>query len=168
MIRGRRLTLLLATILVAAACETGVGASPSLDTIRVSSLATERSIPNTGITLSPPGSASAKVDAQAAFALCLSHVASCPDTSPTTAQLTLVSDTGSGLLNAKGKVDPLMDRTLAWALTWSNVECHSSGGPPVDPSARANEATSLSSCDVIAFVDAGSGAYFFTVTYEHP
>ena len=160
----------MATCLIAAACVAGPGASPSLGPDRVSLLATDEAIANTGITLSPPGPASATVDAQAAFALCSSGVASCPDTSPTAAQLTLATDTGPAQLDSSGKVNLLMDRRLAWALTCRDVECHSSGGPYIEPSAKAQQPTGSTqlSCGVIAFVDARSGAYLSTVTHELP
>jgi hypothetical protein len=161
---------LLGVGVVLTACVAAAGSSPSLAPQNVTVLTLETALPRIGLTLYPPGVATANVDAQAAFALCRSGVAECPDSSPVGAQLALATDPGPAQLDSTGKLNPLMNRRLVWALTWDAVTCHSSGGPVVltasgspGPSVRADR-----SCNVIAFVDASTGDYLYTVTYELP
>ena len=123
-------------------------------------LATEWTIRDTGITLSPPGSMAPTISSDDAYRLCLTHVAACDMSSPTRISLALMTDTGSNIVPAG---------TLVWAITWLGVTCRNSGGGPVfeTPSSPANlPATSPSPqrCDMVAFVDAHAGTFYFTDT----
>jgi hypothetical protein len=148
--RRSRSVLALATVLVLAGC-----AAP-----KWSALLAVRTFPNEGITLSPPGTSAPAISSDAAYALCLTHVASCDDSSPTMVELALLTDTGSSLAPPN---------TLVWAITWLGVTCYSSfGGPVIPPSTPPSEspvATATPLCDEVAFVDAHSGAFLFTDTH---
>jgi hypothetical protein len=162
-----RLAGLLGVAIVATACS---AAAASLAPRNVTVLTVEQTLPRIGVTLAPPGAARAKVDAQAAFALCRSGVASCPDNSPIGAQLALATDPGPAQLDSTGKLNSSMKRRLVWTLTWDAVACHSSGGAVMLPEARSAVPSvhAGASCNVVAFVDANTGDYLYTVTYEVP
>lgn len=136
----------------------------------VSPLVTEWKIPDSGITLSPPGTLDPAVSHDAAYELCMNGVADCDPGQPSSIQLALASDSGSGQLDTSGNLVPLMDDTLVWAISWLGISCPpGSGGPAVTPSPDGNApAASIQPlCDKIAFVDASSGKFIFTYLTGH-
>lgn len=158
-----RATILLVLLGLLAACVAGPGASttPTLGT--VTTLRVERAIPNAGITMSPPTTQIAAIQAKDALAVCTSGVASCPD-GPAAAELAIATDSGSGRVDAAGKMTLLMNHKLVWALSWSDVQCTHSGPPPLP---GASPAPRFTACDVVAFVDANTGAFLYTLSYAH-
>ena len=159
-----KVTFLLVTIGLFAACVASSGASgqPTLGT--VSTLAVGRTIPNASITMAPPAAKQvAAIQAKDALTACTSGVASCPD-GPATAELAVATDTASGRADAAGNVTLLMDHRLVWALSWNNVQCSHSGPPPAP---GASVGSRLTACDVVVFVDATSGALLYTLSYAH-
>lgn len=146
-------------------CVGGSGGNPSLSNDRVATLSASEKLGNSGVTLDPPGLVAAKLDAQAAFAVCTSGRAPCPPTSPTTARLAIASDAGPGTADANGKVTLVMNKRLVWAISWSDIECRFRGGGLVDSSAQPVE-SAPSRCETVAFVDAGTGEFLYEVTYD--
>ena len=135
-------------------------------------LASEWTMADTGITLSSPGDAVPSVSSDAAYAQCLTGAAACDHSSPTSIQLALATDPGSGQLDANGNLRLTLDNTLVWAITWLGIPCPPSSGGPYRESAipstlNSPAATPRLLCDEVAFVDARSGTFYFTVTGPH-
>ena len=127
-----------------------------------SSLVTKFSIPDSGITLSPPGNVFPGTTADAAYQLCLTPGgADCRPGTPTTIQLALITDTSSTLVKPG---------TLVWVMGWLGVTtCTPSLGPvgrnqPGNQSPVATPGQPL--CDAYTFIDAQSGKFIFG--YEGP
>jgi len=118
-------------------------------------------IPESGITLSPPGDAVPATSSDAAYELCLTPGgASCQPSPPTSIQLALITDTSSGLVKPG---------TLVWAMSWLGVTtCVFSGGGPGLPGSQAPVATpGQPLCDAYTFVDAHSGKFIFGYAGPH-
>jgi hypothetical protein len=115
--------LVLAPVLLLIGCEVGVGP------ITGSPLAAVWTIPDTGITLSPPGTMVPIVSADRAYDLCRTHVAECDPGAPTAVQLALMTDTGSNMV---------ANDTLVWVFSWLGSDgCSSSGGGNPAPNTPA-------------------------------
>src|SRR5437870_2981596 len=123
-----RPSLLIVGIGLVVGCVAGPGASNAPTLGSVSTLTVAKSIPNAGITMDPPGNVSPKIQAQDALGLCMSGIASCAG-GPADAQLAIVTDSGSAQQDSSGRLTPLMQSKLVWALSWSNVPCVHSAGP---------------------------------------
>ena len=156
--------LLVVLCLTSAGCIAAPGGS-SLSADRVDPLLASENLGNSGVTLDPPGLLAPKVQAQGAFAVCTNGRAPCPPTSPTAARLAIATDAGPGTADANGKITLLMNKRLAWAISWSDIECRFRGGGLGDPSIPSVSASPVS-CDTVAFVDAGTGEFLYEVTYE--
>ena len=127
---------------------------------------------DTGITLTPPGDLVPSISSDAAYATCLTGVADCAASSPTAIQLALATDTGSGQLDANGNLQLTLNKTLVWAISWRGISCPPhSGGPALHTSMSSGSgtpaATAQALCDEVAFIDAGSGKFYFTTTGPH-
>ncbi len=138
---------------------------------QANALAVEWKIPDSSITLSPPGNAVPAISRDSAYGLCLIGVASCAPSNPTAIQLASATDTGSRKLDPSGTLVPLMSNRLVWAISWLGIACPpGGGGPATRPSplgANTPVATVQPLCDEVAFVDAHSGAFIFTFTGSH-
>ncbi len=145
-------------------CSAGPGASPLSASGQISSVTSAETLGNSGVTLEPPGTLQATIDAQTAFSVCAAGQAPCPPTPPSTARLAIGTDSGPAQLDANGKLNPLMDKRLVWAISWLGIACRLRGGPVVDASAAATPALPKS-CDTVAFVDAATGKFLYEVTY---
>jgi hypothetical protein len=140
---------------------------------RATPLASDWKMVDTGITLSPPGDLVATISGDAAYVRCLTGLAACAPSVPTAIELALATDTGSGQLDANGNLQLTLNKTLVWAIRWLEIPCppRSGGGPilstssPSAPSAPVATAQPL--CDEVAFIDAGSGQFYFTETGPH-
>jgi hypothetical protein len=128
----------------------------------------------TGITLLPPGDAVPSISSDDAYALCLNGVAACaPFLSPTAINLALATDTHSGEVDANGNLHLTLPRTLVWAISWIGISrCASTPGgfslPTPSPSGSVLPSHTIQPlCDVIAFVDAKSGKFYFTESAAH-
>jgi hypothetical protein len=120
-------------------------------------LAKARTYPTAGITLAPPDGSTASVTASAAYDLCRTGVADCPDGQPTSVELAAMTDVSYGTTGA----------ALVWALSWRNIACPpSSGGAFVPGATRPSGATAPTVCDEVSFIDATSG--LFLITYTGP
>lgn len=119
-------------------------------------------IPESGITLSPPGDAVRATSSDAAYELCLTPGgASCQPSPPTSIQLALITDTSSGLVKPG---------TLVWVMSWLGVTtCTPSlGGGPGLPGNQSPIATpGQPLCDAYAFIDAHSGKFIFSREGPH-
>lgn len=122
-------------------------------------LLVERVIADSSITLSPPGDVVPPISSDAAYKLCLTGVADCDPGNPTNIQLALITDPGSNMVQKD---------TLVWAISWPGITCPPHSGPVVVTPSNAPVATpGQSLCDKVAFVDARSGNFIFTVSYGH-
>jgi hypothetical protein len=130
-------------------------------------LAAALKIPDSGITLSPPGDAVPAISSDAAYQLCLTPGgASCNPSLPTSIELARITDTGSTLVKPG---------TLVWAMGWIGVTtCTFSGGGagkpansgnPGDRSPAATSGQPL--CDAYNFIDAHSGKFIFGTAGAH-
>jgi hypothetical protein len=126
---------------------------------------TTRTLGDPNITLYPPGKAVPSISSDAAYRLCLNGVADCLPQPPTAIELALVTDTAYGTTSSAGVDTLTLKKTLVWAISWIGVsQCPTSGGgfgpqptaPPVQPL-----------CDRVAFVNARTGDFVFTVQYAH-
>jgi hypothetical protein len=119
-------------------------------------------IPDSGITLSPPGDAVPRISSDAAYELCRTPGgASCQPGLPTSIELALITDTGSTLVKPN---------TLVWAMGWLGVTtCISGGGAPTTPGNPSPSATPgpPALCDAYNFIDAQSGKYIFGMSGPH-
>jgi hypothetical protein len=114
--------------------------------------------PAAGIILAPPPfGATPGVTAFQAFASVCQP--SCFEASITpVAQLVSFSSSQYGTLDAQGHVILKFQARLAWAISWHNGTCTSTGAPGVK--------VVTETCDHVIFVDAADGEYL--VTYEGP
>jgi hypothetical protein len=150
--RRSRLFVVLGSVLLLIGCEAGVG------TITGTPLSAVRTIPDTGITLSPPGSMTPTVSADRAYDLCRTHVADCDSGAPTAVVLALMTDTGSNI------VEP---NTLVWVFSWlGSSGCFFSGGG--NPAPNTPAVTPKPICDKYAFIDARTATFYFTNEDQHP
>lgn len=152
--------LLLFTVVGACVAAPGASGPPTLGA--VTTLQVQRTIPEAGITMSPPTTDSAAVQATDALAVCGS-TASCPS-GAATVELAIVTDTQSTTVDAAGKTTPVMDHKLVWALSWTNVPCSHSGPGPLPGQSVGPRTTT---CDITAFVDANTGAFIYTLSRAH-
>ena len=77
----------------------------------------------------------------------------------------MATDTGSGQLDAQGKLVPLLDKTLVWAISWIGIYETASQRPArFEPAVRR---CFDQLCDKVAFVDATTGAFIFDYSYPH-
>jgi hypothetical protein len=128
-------------------------------------LAKARTYPTAGIMLAPPIGWTASVTASAAYDLCRTGVAGCPDGQPTSVELAAMTDVSYGATGADGKLRQPVKDTLVWALSWRNIACPpSSGGAFVPGATRPSGATAPTVCDEVSFVDATSGVFLITYT----
>lgn len=152
---GRRwwlCVLLLAPALLLIGCEAGVGP------ISGSPLSAVRTIPDTGITLSPPGTMTPTVSADRAYDLCRTHVADCDPGAPTAVELAVMTDTGSNMV---------ANDTLVWVFSWlGSGGCVFSGGG--NPAPNTPAVTPKPICDKFAFIDARTDSFYFTNENAHP
>lgn len=112
-------------------------------------------IPQSGITLSPPGDRVPATSSDAAYELCLTPGgASCQPGPPTSIQLALITDTRSTLVKPG---------TLVWAIGWLGVTtCFNSGGGVGKPGNQSPVPTpGQALCDAYTFIDAHSGKFIF-------
>jgi hypothetical protein len=139
--------------------------SPSPSAVHGSILLTKRTLPDVNITLSPPGDVVPPISSDDAYKLCLSGVASCNPESPTAIELALLTDTAYGTVDSKGKLHLLEVNALVWAFSWlGTTDCPPAfGGAGPRPSRPPGQPL----CDKVAFVDAHSGKFIFTVSYGH-
>jgi hypothetical protein len=159
--RGFVVSLLLMAATTGCVAQPGSSGAPA-----ESALKAEWKLPDSEITLAPPGVAVAKMTGDAAYDVCTKSAGSCNFGQPTAVQLAVATDTGSGQLDAQGKLVPLLNKTLVWAISWIGITCPPhSGGPPV--SSPLNAAASEQLCDKVAFVDATTGAFIFDYSYPH-
>jgi hypothetical protein len=158
--RAAALPLLL-TLLGACVAAPGASGPPTIGT--VTTLQAERTIPDAGITMSPPSTLTAAIQANDALAVCTSKAASCPS-GTATAELVIATDDSSGTADAAGKITLVMNHRLVWALSWSDVQCAHSGPAPLP---GGSVGPRFSACDVTAFVDANTGAFIYTLSYAH-
>lgn len=143
--------LVLTLVVLLLGCEVGGGA------ITGSPLSAARTIPDTGITLSPPGTMTPAVSADRAYDLCRTHVADCDTGAPTAVELALMTDTGSNMV-AKD--------TLVWMFSWLRSDrCLFSGGG--NPAPNTPAITPKPICDKFAFIDARTDAFYFTDAVLH-
>ncbi len=122
-------------------------------------LLVERVIADSSITLSPPGNIVPPISSDAAYKLCLTGVADCDPGNPTNIELALITDPGSNMVTKD---------MLVWAISWLGITCPPhSGGVVITPSNAPVATPGQSLCDKVAFVDARSGNFIFTVSYGH-
>ena len=124
-----------------------------------------RTLGDPHITLYPPGKAVPSISSDSAYKLCLNGVADCLPQPPTAIELALATDAAFGTTSSAGVDTLTLKKTLVWAISWIGVsQCPTSGGglgprptaPPVQPL-----------CDRVAFVNASTGDFVFTVQYAH-
>jgi hypothetical protein len=128
-------------------------------------LANARTYPGASITLAPPKVQVASVRATAAYDLCRTGVAACPDGQPTSAELASMTDASYGTTQADRTFRQPLNGTLVWAFSWRNITCPPSSGGALVPGNSGPKGTSAPTiCDEVAFVDATSGAFLFTYT----
>lgn len=141
----------------------GAGSGPTLGPAQIASVTATESLGNTGVTLESPGSLRAATDAQKALGVCESRRAPCPPTPPTVVRLAVGTDAGPAELDPSGKLNPVMDHRLVWAISWTGIECRLRGGVGAEDSPAAGIPKT---CNSVAFVDAGTGDFLYQVTYE--
>jgi len=153
--RTWRLALAVPALLLAAGC-----ATPPAGVARTEVW----SIPDTGMTLAPPGAVSPTISSAAAYAQCLTGAAGCASGPPTRIELTMVTDTGTNM------IDP--DGSVVWAIEWIAIPCPlgRGGGLHIPGSSEPTptpQPTPQPLCDEIALVDARSGSFVYTYTGPH-
>lgn len=167
-------------ILVVSGCaasstaQTGAtGAAGATNTLAVAGLAGARIVPvttaikyaNAGFDIEPPGAAVAKVDMAKAYSTCLSGDAICDSSMSPTVSLAIVTDVHSGTAGADGSLTPILDKTLAWVITYVGAPCVAAGsGANVSKTA----APVIQSCTIINFVSAGTGAVLYSYQGSNP
>jgi hypothetical protein len=124
-----------------------------------------RTLGDPHITLAPPGNIVPKISSDAAYELCLNGAAACFAEPPTTIELALVTDSAYGTTSSSGKLTLTLQNTLVWAISWiGSSQCQFvGGGPGPSPSTPAVQPL----CDRVAFVNATTGQYIFSVSYAH-
>jgi hypothetical protein len=131
-------------------------------------LETTRTLGDPHITLSPPGSAVPTISSEAAYNLCLTGVADCFPESPTTIELAWVTDTAYGTTSSAGPDAMALDNTLVWAISWiGSSQCVFAGGGPAAQPSEPTQPSVQPLCDRVAFVDATTGKFVYTVSYAH-
>lgn len=147
----------------ASVAPSSTGVRPQLST-PAQVLSVTRTYSSAGITLAPPNGRAPSVTAAAAYDLCRSGVADCPDGQPTNAELASMTDSSYGT-QTNGTLQRTLTDTLVWALSWRNITCPRSSGGAFVPGASRPSAPAVSTiCDEVAFVDATSGAFLITYT----
>ena len=121
---------------------------------------------NAGITLEPPGSSvQPKASWSDAYTKgCSSGDAICSTSSGPTISLALATSPQAGQANTDGSINPLMNKTLVYVITWTGVTCVRAGGPPEPPGA----AVAIDSCTLLNFIDANSGTVLYSVSGPNP
>lgn len=116
-----------------------------------------------GVTLLPPGTASAAVGPESADQACASGKAVCGE-GPATSQLALATVYGSGTINKDNSTTPLLKDKLVYVLTWPDFLCVPAGGPP--PTVSGGGSVQKSRCGGVVLIDANSGTdlYNFRVS----
>lgn len=85
-------------------------------------------MPAAGITLGiPAAGAVAAISPNEAYVDSCSSDGVCDKGSAPTIQLAVVTDPNTGQVSVGGSMAPVMDHTLAYVLTWTNVPCAPAG-----------------------------------------
>lgn len=85
----------------------------------------------------------------------------CDKGSAPTIQLAVVTDPNSGQAAAGGSLTPVMDHTLAYVLTWTNVPCAPAGAP-------VGATPTPTTCTLVDFVDANTGKTLYGLDKSGP
>jgi hypothetical protein len=165
--RVRLAVLVLSVAGVVAACSgaaaPAVVQAPDLTLPAADMVPASRTIPNTEVTLDPPGVAnidSARVSSAAAYKLCGSGVAHCGRGAPAKIELARVTDPSWGDANSSaGGLHGL----LVWAFTWSGPDACAPVFGGYTASSSAPTPPESAECQMVTFVDATTGSYIYSL-----
>jgi hypothetical protein len=85
----------------------------------------------------------------------------CDTGSAPTIQLAVVTDPNSGQVSVGGSLTPVMDHTLAYVLTWTNLPCVPAGAP-------VGVTPTQTTCTLVDFVDANTGKTLYGLDHGGP
>lgn len=119
-------------------------------------------MPEAGITLGVPEvGAVAAITPNAAYVDSCSTDGVCDKGSSPTIQLAVATDPNAGQDSVGGSLTPVMDHTLAYVLTWTNVPCAPAG-------ARVGATPTPTTCTLVDFVDANTGKTLYGLQQSGP
>jgi hypothetical protein len=169
MSRLRLATYVLAVVAALGACSgaatPAVVQAPDLTLPTAVPLAASRTIPDTEVTLDPPGMAdtsAARVSSGSAYALCGSGVAQCGPGTPAKVELARVTDPSWGGTSTTGGG---LRQVLVWAFTWTGQQaCAPVFGGLTD--STSTPATPIAAdCQQVTLVDATTGTYIYSLQH---
>jgi hypothetical protein len=115
-----------------------------------------------GITLGVPAAgAVATITPNGAYVDSCSSDGVCDKGSAPTIQLAVVTDPNGGQVSVGGSMAPVMDYTLAYMLTWTNVPCAPAGAP-------VGATPTPTTCTLVDFVDANTGKTLYGLQHSGP
>jgi hypothetical protein len=127
-----------------------------------STLTVPEIMPEEGITFDvPTAGALTTATPNEAYVDSCSTDGDCDKGSAPTIQLAVVTDPNSGQLSAGGSLTPVMDHTLAYVLTWTNLPCAPAG-------AVVGATPTLTTCTQVDFVDANTGKTLLELQHGGP
>jgi hypothetical protein len=119
-------------------------------------------MPEAGIALDVPAAgAVATITPTQAYVDSCTRDGACDKGSAPTIQLAVVTDPNAGQALADGSITPVMDHTLAYVLTWTNVPCAPAG-------AAVGATPTPTTCTLLDFVDANTGKTLYGLDQSGP
>jgi hypothetical protein len=119
-------------------------------------------MPEAGITFDlPAAGAVATITPNQAYVDSCTRDGACDKGSAPTIQLAAVTDPDAGQASVGGSITPVMDHTLVYVLTWTNLPCLPAGAP-------VGATPTPTTCTLVDFVDANTGKTLYGLDQSGP